>query len=153
MCAKLPFDDPDVDGQAQEILMCAITQFYPEFVLSLGDAAYALLPSGGGDTAAFAEWMLPKITELIMRPMMAGRELPERLREKSFKIAVATLQGKLLAEPALAPFTLRVDARALARRALWWQYASPDDAVEDRAIEAARDAIQERIQREQLNRH
>jgi len=153
LCAKLPFDDPDVDGQAQEILMCAITQFYPEFVLGLGDAAYALLPSGGGDTAAFAERMLPKITELIMCPMMAGRELPERLREKSFKIAVATLQGKLLAEPALAPFTLRADARALARRALWWQYASPDDAVEDRAIEAARDAIQERIQREQLNRH
>ena len=67
--------------------------------------------------------------------------------------AVATLQGKLLAEPSLAPFTLRAEARALARRALWWQYSAPDDLTEKNAISAARDAIQARIQREQLDRH
>ena len=67
--------------------------------------------------------------------------------------AVATLQGKLLAEPSLAPFTLRAEARALARRALWWRYSSPDDLTEKNAISAERDAIQERIQKEQLDRH
>ena len=29
LMAKLPFDDPDVDAHAQEVLMTAITQFYP----------------------------------------------------------------------------------------------------------------------------
>ena len=96
--------------------------------------------------------MLPDITNLIMRPMARGQELPERLREGTFMTAIATLQGKLLAEPSLAPFTLRAEARALAQRALWWQYASPDDLAEKQAISAARETIQARIQREQLNR-
>ena len=148
---KLPFGD--LDAHAQEVLMTAITQFYPEFVLGLGDEATTLLPSGGGDAMAFAERMLPDITNIIMRPMARGIELPERLRGGTFMTAVATLQGKLLAEPSLAPFTLRAEARALARRALWWQYSAPDDLTEKSAISAARDAIQERIQREQLNRH
>ena len=55
--------------------------------------------------------------------------------------AVATLQGKLLAEPSLAPFTLRAEARALARRALWWQYSAPDDLTEKNAISARAAAI------------
>ena len=153
LMAKLPFDDPDVDAHAQQILLTAVSQFYPEFVLGLGDEATALLPSGGGDAEKFAERMLPDITNLIMRPMARGQELPERLREGTFMTAIATLQGKLLAEPSLAPFTLRADARALARRALWWIYSAPDDLNERQAISAAREAIQARIQREQLNRH
>ena len=153
LMAKLPFDDPDVDAHAQEVLMTAITQFYPEFVLGLGDEATTLLPSGGGDAMAFAERMMPDVTNLIMRPMARGIELPERLRGGTFMTAVATLQGKLLAEPSLAPFTLRAEARALARRALWWQYSAPDDLAEKNAISAERDAIQARIQREQLDRH
>jgi len=153
LMAKLPFDDPDVDAHAQEVLMTAITQFYPEFVLGLGDEVTTLLPSGGGDAAAFADRMIPDITNLIMRPMARGIELPERLRGGTFMTAVATLQGKLLAEASLAPFTLRAEARALARRALWWQYSAPDDLAEKSAISAARDEIQARIQREQLNRH
>ena len=125
LMAKLPFDDPDVDAHAQQILLTAVSQLYPEFVLGLGDEATALLPSGGGDAEKFAERMLPDITNLIMRPMARGVELPERLREGTFMTAIATLQGKLLAEPSLAPFTLRAEARALARRALWWQYSAP----------------------------
>ena len=97
LMAKLPFDDPDVDAHAQEVLMTALTQFYPEFVLGLGDEATTLLPSGGGDAEKFAERMLPDITNLIMRPMARGVELPERLREGTFMTAIATLQGKLLA--------------------------------------------------------
>ena len=85
--------------------MTAITQFYPEFVLGLGDEATTLLPSGGGDAMAFADRMMPDVTNLIMRPMARGIELPERLRGGTFMTAVATLQGKLLAEPSLAPFT------------------------------------------------
>ena len=153
LMTKLPFDDPAVDAHAQQILLTAVSQFYPEFVLGLGDEATALLPSGGGDAMAFAERMLPDITSLIMRPMARGQELPERLREGTFMTAIATLQGKLLAEPSLAPFTLRAEARALARRALWWQYSAPNDLTERQVISAARDAIQARIQREQLNRH
>ena len=151
--AKLPFDDPDVDAHAQEVLMTAITQFYPEFVLGLGDEATTLLPSGGRRRRGLRGQDDAGRHEPHHAPDGEGIELPERLRGGTFMTAVATLQGKLLAEPSLAPFTLRAEARALARRALWWQYSAPDDLTEKQAISAARDAIQARIQREQLDRH
>ena len=86
--AKLPFDDPT--STPAQVLMTAITQFYPESVLGLGVGDLSLAGGSGGGSLRGQDDAGRH--DLIMRPMARGLSYPSGCSRGTFMTAVA-LQG------------------------------------------------------------